>query len=109
MELIKKTLKYKGKETDVFFRELTAGQQLDLAKGQKFKTTQKDGGMLEVDLGDQLEKNYRLVQLTLVTEDGQPVYRNMDKLREEPRKKIAALVILANEANKDEGDDAGNA
>jgi len=35
MELIQKTLKYKGKEETVYFKELTAGQRLGLLKGQR--------------------------------------------------------------------------
>jgi hypothetical protein len=110
MKLIEKTLRYGGVEERVFFRELTAGQQLQLAKGQKFKTTQKDGGAFEVDLGEQLNKNYQLVQMTLVTQDEQPVYPKLEALLKEPRKKIAALVKLATEVNADEEEEpAGNA
>jgi hypothetical protein len=35
MELIQKTLKYKGKEETVYFKELTAGQRFLLLKGQR--------------------------------------------------------------------------
>ena len=106
MELIEKTLRYGGREEQVYFKELTAGQQLNLARGQKYRTTQKEGGVLEFDLGDQLEKNYKLVQLTLVKQDGSLVYPRIDNLLQESKSKVAALVKLANEVHQDE-DDAG--
>lgn len=106
MNLTEKTLVYGGTEETVYFRELTAGEQLSLAKGQKFTTTEKDGGSFSVDLGESLEKNYRLVQMTLCDAEGKKVYPNIQKLHDEPSKKVKALVKLAMECNKDE-DDAG--
>lgn len=35
MELIQRTLKYKGSEQVVYFKELTGGQRLSLLKGQR--------------------------------------------------------------------------
>ena len=106
MELIEKTLKYGGTETTVFFKELTGGDKLQLARGQKFTTT-KEGGSFEVDLGDQLERGYKLVQLTLVNDGGKKVYSSINDLLKEPSKKLKALVDLANEVHRE--DEEGNA
>jgi hypothetical protein len=109
MELIEKTLRYGGKEEQVFFRELTAGEQYELAKGQRFKSTQKDGGVFEFDMGEQLAINQRMVQMILVDADGKNVYRNLEALRKEPAKKVNALVKLAKETLKELGEgDEGN-
>jgi len=35
MNVIEKVLKYKGKEETVYFKELTAGQRLQLLRGQR--------------------------------------------------------------------------
>lgn len=106
METIEKTLKYKGTETTVYFRELTAGEQLELAKGQRIKGSKE--GAYEFDLGENVAKGQQLVYMTLVDADGKRAYRNMDELRKEPSKKIQALVKLANEVTKDDDEDAGN-
>lgn len=107
MELINKTLKYKGTETTVYFRELTAGEQLELAKGQQIKGS-KDGAF-ELDLGVQTAKGQQLVYMTLVDAEGKRVYRSIDDLRKESNKKVQALAKLAQEAaNEVDDGDPGN-
>lgn len=107
MEKIEKILKFKGVETKVYFRELTAGEQLELAKGQRIKGSKE--GAYELDIGEHTAKGHQLVYMTLVDADDKRVYRNMGELHKEPGKKIQALVKLANEATKDDDDeDAGN-
>jgi alpha-D-ribose 1-methylphosphonate 5-triphosphate synthase subunit PhnI len=107
MSLIKKTLHYRGTESDVFFRELTAGEALDLARSVRAVKSSKSGE-LEYDFGANLENSQRLLQMTLVDEDGKNVYRNAEQLRKEPAKKIAKLIALANEVVKEE-EPEGNA
>lgn len=107
MSLIQKTLKHGGVETTIYFKELTAGDQLNLARGQKF-TASGEGSTYQVDMGDQLERNYKLVQLSLVDESGKRVYSNVQLMHQEPRSKVAALVKLATEAQA-EFDSEGNA
>ncbi len=104
MDLIERELKWGGKTETVYFRPLTAGQQYELAKGQVIKT--RDGQM-EFDAGMQLDKNYRLIQQTLVTEDDKRVFKNMQEVHDQPAKRITALIKLAGEVNKE--DDEGNA
>lgn len=99
MELITKILKYKGTETTVHFRELTAGEQLSLSKGQTYRGNAKSGNV-EVDVGANVESQQRLVQMTLVDEAGKPVYPTMKQLQAEPASKIAALGKLAEEAQR---------
>lgn len=107
MDLIQKTLKHGGVETAVYFKELTAGDQLNLARGQKFTAT-GEGSTYQVDMGDQLERNYKLVQLSLVDEGGKRVYASVQNLLQEKRSKLTALIKLATEAQT-EFDGEGNA
>lgn len=106
MSLITKILTIGGNEETVYFRELTAGEQLDLLRGVK-SLRNKDGN-LEFDFAANVENGMKLLQKTLVTEGGDLVYRNMEKIRAEPAKRIGKLIQLANEVVK-EDEPAGNA
>lgn len=108
MELIKKTLKHKGTETTVYFRELTAGEQLSLVKGQTYRGNAKSGNV-EIDVGENVESQQRLVLMTLVDENGNQVYAHIKQLHAEPASKIIALGKLAEEAQRTDVDDAGDA
>lgn len=112
MDLIQKVLNYKGTVTTVYFRELTAGEQLQLTKGQTYKGNPKSG-TVEVDVYSNAETRQKLVQMTLVDADGMPVYASLKKLQDEPASKVEALSKLAQEAQDasvpDGEDDSGNA
>lgn len=104
MDLIEKTLVYKGETSTIYFRELNGAEQLDLMKGRKYTTTGREGSM-SIDLGDELERDYRLVQMTACDADGKRLYANMQALLKEPGKKLKLLKVLAGEANKETFDD----
>jgi len=114
METIERELSYKkfgGERVKeiVYFKELTGGQRLSLLKGQKIRTQPgQDKATIEVDLGENTERNQRLVYMSLVDANGKQVYTSLDKLQAEPESKLRALVKLAAEVHK-EDDDAGNA
>jgi hypothetical protein len=63
---------------------------------------------MEIDLGESLERNHRLVQMTLVTEAGAAVYRTLADLHADSAAKVSALVKLASDVHKDD-DTEGNA
>lgn len=105
MNLIKKTLNYRGTESEVYFRELTAGEALDLARG--VRSVKQKNGEMEFDFGANLENGQRLLQMTLVDSEGNKVFRNLEALRKESAKKIGKLIELANEVIKEE-EPAGN-
>jgi hypothetical protein len=105
MNLVKKILSIGGNDETVYFRELTAGEQLDLLRGVR-SVRNKDGN-LEFDFAANVENGMKLLQKTYVTEAGELVYRNLEKLRAEPAKRIAKLIQLANEVVKDD-EPAGN-
>lgn len=106
MNLVQKILTIGGNEETVYFRELTAGEQLELLRG--VKSLRNKDGALEFDFAANVENGMKLLQKTLVTESGELVYRNMEKIRAEPAKRIAKLIQLANEVVK-EDEPAGNA
>lgn len=97
MDLIEKTLTYRGETKTLLFRELTAGEQLKLSAG--YKSTVREGvSEMTLDLAFEGERGQRLLQMTLVTEDGKPVYNGLGKLQDEPASKVAAMVAKAREA-----------
>lgn len=110
MHKIEKEFTYRGETTTVYFRELTAGEQLNLSRG--YKSVFRDGSSeVELDFFAEGERGHKLLQMMLVDVDGKNVYSNVAKLREENTSKIAKLVKMANEASKefsDEDADAGN-
>ena len=99
--LIERPLEVKGKAKATYWRQLTAGQRVELLRGQ---TVRSDGSM-EMDLSANAERNQRLVQMTLCDETGAPVYRSLKDLQAEPSWLVDALVKLANEVSRDEGND----
>ena len=109
MELITRNITVNGKPETIYFRELTGGDQLVLMKGQKYRGGGNKG--VEIDLGDQLERTYRMILLTLVNEDGKPVYPTLDDLKKETAKRLKALVREARKVHEedDEGETEGNA
>lgn len=113
--LTERTLTVRGRSKTTYWRALTAGQKLDLLKGQVVKVepaTKDDDGetprrvrpaLTEIVLADNAERNQRRVQMTLVDEDGKPVYRSLKELQAEPDFLIEALVALSIEVEADEG------
>ena len=97
--LIERALEVKGKKKTTWWRQLTAGQRVELLRGQVVKSD----GTMEMELSANAERNHRLVQMTLCDESGAPLYKSLRELQAEPSWLIDALVKLANEVNKDEG------
>ncbi|MDQ3288651.1 MAG: hypothetical protein M3Q42_10415 [Pseudomonadota bacterium] len=115
MELIEKELMWKardGEKTEtVYFRELTAGDTLALAAGQKLRGNLSDGEV-EIDLESQVRGGQMMVQRTLVTADEKQVYPKMIDLLKEDGRKMKALIRLAQATHKEvfeEEGDLGNA
>jgi hypothetical protein len=101
--LIERALEVRGKSKPTYWRQLTAGQRVELLRGQVVRAEQDAVHVMEVVLSDSAERSHRLVQMTLVTETGEPVYANVKQLQGEPAWLVEALVRLANEVNNDQG------
>lgn len=97
--LVERVLEVKGKTKVTHWRQLTAGQRVELLRGQ----TVKSDGSMEMDLSANAERNQKLVQMTLCDAAGAPVYKALKDLQSEPSWLVDALVKLANEVNRDEG------
>jgi hypothetical protein len=101
--IVEKTFDFRGKSETVYFRRLTAGEQLKLAKGQKVRQDAEGKPFLELDLGEHMNKGYELLQMTLVQEDGRTkVYKNMTELLNDDGRRVRALVELANDVVREE-------
>lgn len=108
MDLIERELKWGGKTETVYFREMTGADQLALVDGQTYKGNPKKGEF-EIDVSMNMKSSHKLLQMTLVTADGKPVYANLKQVAAEPARKLKALVALANDVHKDDETEEGEA
>jgi len=101
MNLTAKTLAHRGAETTVYFRELTGGEMMELAKGKTASHSGVGAVTMNIDFGDELGRDFRLVQFTLCSAEGKQIYRTLAELLKEPGSKLKALKALANDASRE--------
>lgn len=112
-ELAEKTLTYRGKSKQVFFKPLTAGESLALLKGQAVPFTigadgqPTGGGVVSFDLYDNREKQLKALAFRLCDEKGKAVFRNLNDLSSQPLDLINALLELLGEVNAEQKEDLG--
>lgn len=99
---IERELSVRGKTVPTWWKPLTAGQRVELLRGQVVKSNGESASVVEVDLAQSAERSQRMVVMTLCTEDGQAVYRTLKDLQSDPSWLIDALVDLARKVH-DEG------
>lgn len=99
---IERELSVRGKTVPTWWKPLTAGQRVELLRGQVVKSDGESASVVEVDLAQSAERSQRMVVMTLCTEDGQAVYRTLKDLQSDPSWLIDALVDLARKVH-DEG------
>lgn len=112
MDLITKKYVYLGVEHVAHFREMTGRQQIEMSRGLRQTIRSSSDTEIEVDLSTEGERGHRLVLMTLVDENGSPVYSSLQKLQDEKASKLAKLVALAREAASEfakQAEDLGNA
>lgn len=100
--LVERPLTLNGRTISTWWRPLTAGQRLELLRGQVVKIDRPDGDdaravVTEIVLAESAERTQRLVQMTLCTADGKPIYPTLKALQAEPDKLVEALGRIANE------------
>lgn len=100
--LIQRELSVRGKTVPTWWKPLTAGQRVELLRGQVVKSDGESAAVVEVDLAQSAERSQRMVVMTLCMEDGQAVYRTLKDLQSDPSWLIDALVDLARRVH-DEG------
>lgn len=104
--LVQRDVTMRGKSVPTWWRQLTAGQRVDLLRGQTMRSDAASGGsVMEVDLAASAERNQRLVVMTLADESGRPMYGSLKELQAEPAQLVDLLVAMANEVHRDEGND----
>ena len=100
--LIQRELSVRGKTVPTWWKPLTAGQRVELLRGQVVRSDGESASVVEVDLAQSAERSQRMVVMTLCTEDGQAVFRSLKDLQAEPSLGVDALVDLARKVH-DEG------
>lgn len=100
--LIQRDLSVGGKTKKTWWRQLTAGQRVELLRGQVVRIDGESASVVEVEMAQSAERSQRMVVMTLCTEDGQAVYRTLKDLQSHPSWLIDALVDLARKVH-DEG------
>ena len=101
--LVQRDVTMRGKSVPTWWRQLTAGQRVDLLRGQTVRSDAASGSVMEVDLAASAERNQRLVVMTLADEAGRPLYCSLKELQAEPAQLVDLLVAMANEVHRDEG------
>ncbi len=99
---IERELSVRGKTVPTWWKPLTAGQRVELLRGQVVRSDGESASVVEVDLAQSAERSQRMVVMTLCTQDGQAVYRTLKDLQSDPSWLIDALVDLARKVH-DEG------
>ena len=108
MSLITKTLKFRGKEEPVFFREMTVADTMKLIRNTKATVGEDGKARQEIDFAAEYERSLTQLQLTLVDESGKRVYQTLQAIQNEPSARVAELLKLCKEAEKEFADSAGN-
>ncbi len=99
---IERELSVRGKTVPTWWKPLTAGQRVELLRGQVVTSDGESASVVEVDLAQSAERSQRMVVMTLCDEAGQAVYRSLKELQGEPSWLVDALVDLSRKVH-DEG------
>jgi hypothetical protein len=100
MELIERELKWGGNSETVYFREMTGADELAMMEGQKYTGNPK-AGEVTIDIATSKRGSFKQLLLTRVTAEGKQFYANLKQVEAETKKKLDALIALANEVHKD--------
>jgi hypothetical protein len=97
--VIERTLDYNGKSKKVYFKQLTAGQRINMSRGQKFAVnarSREEG--VQVDMGDTMERGHKFLLYCHVTAEGKQVFNGLKEIQDLPEDLIAKLQDLADDA-----------
>lgn len=108
--VIEKELSYRGIKRVVFFKPLTAGQRVDISRGQRINVggSKAAENGLEIDAGETLLRTHKFLAFCNVTADGKQIFKGVKEVGELPEDLVNELNALANEALNDEPEDLGN-
>lgn len=94
---IEKTLEYNGHSETVYFRHLTAGEQIELKRGNK-GTVHEGKATFELDWGDVDARNKLMLYFSNCDANGKRVFKNRNEVDALPGPLFAKLVDLCTEA-----------
>ena len=106
---IAKTITRGKKTLTAYFRRLTAGERLQLVSGQKMTYVDGKRGDFEVDMGEVARNRHLLVKFANVTAEGAQVFGDVREVQALPDWLAAELAKYADEVNRDDAEEAGNA
>ena len=109
LKLIEKTLKFRGKEETIYFREPSVADAAKLIRNTKAMIGQDGKISQEIDFAAEYERNLLLLQLTQVNAGGAArVWPSVQALQNQSATYVNELNKLAKEAEKQLQEDQGN-
>lgn len=109
MSTIEKTLRFRGKEESVYFREMTVADTQKLIRNTKATVGEDGKARQEIDFGAEYDRGLLQLHLTLVDAAGKKVFPSVQAIQNEPSARVGELLKLCKEAEKEFADTAGNA
>lgn len=112
-EIFERELNYRGKTKTVYFKRLSAGERIALARGQKMTLGSGNGDgelakSVEVDVGEAMGRTHRFLSYTVVDEKGNRVFSNESEVGKLPELLVSKLQLLAEDALQDPEEELGN-
>lgn len=108
IETISKTIRTRNGEEEVYFKPVTGGQRLRMTRGQKATRDEDGKARIEIDLGDQLERDHLLVHFTCCDASGRSVYPSVQAVQNIDDQRLAKLIAAAREADAEFQAEPGN-
>jgi hypothetical protein len=109
VSVIPRELEYRGQKKTVYFRQLTAGQRIQISRGQRMTVGSKSREEgVEVDVGESLERTHKFLAFANVDAQGNPVFKSHKEVQELPEDLVAELQRLADDALKADAVAVGN-
>lgn len=100
--VITRSVKLRGKEVNVHFRRISAGQKSELLKGQKVQAESGKTSTFEIDLGENAQSKALLVFFSVVDEDGKPYFKRREDAQKIDAGALEALYAVASDINSEE-------
>lgn len=107
--VVTRIVKFNGKEGEVYFRRISAGQKAELLKGQRVQAVAGQQSTFEIDLGENANSKALMVLYAVVNQDGTQRFKKLEQVKAMDAGVLDALYREANDVNTDDfvGDDMG--
>lgn len=94
---VSKEIEYGGKIETVYFKRLTAGERMELRRGQKGEVKGGESTM-ELDLGNIEGANHKLVYFCNCDANGKRIFKTLSEVASLPGDFFDVLFVACNEA-----------